>query len=626
MTRGLILAMLLVALFLASWGALTDSLTTDERSHLVSGMAPLVTGDFRMSPDHPPLARMWAALPLLAVRSEWPPAEGSGWHEGDFFRFGSEWLVTRNETRRLLLPPRAGMIAILLATIALTGALAARLFGLRAGLLALAAAALDPMLLGNGHLVLADVPLAAAVLAALLALQRFLERPGLLRGSAVLGALAAAALVKFSWPLVLPSLLTMAIVGARRGMPGGRRPLALLTLGAAILLPAAIWAAYGFRESAFAPGAEPDALMYRASDPGHPRPETMSDAWQTVLHDPLTAAPRRTAAAAFVRFAHERHLLPEAYLYGIAYVEKKATLRSAYLLGRHSMTGFRSYFPIAWGVKTPLGLLALFALGLAALVAGKARPSPTNPTNPTIPTVAPLATGAIVFVLLYGAAAIASHLNIGVRHLVPIEPFVLAIAGASAAWLATRFGRIAVLGSFLALFGATSVSAPHLLGFFNLAAGGIEGGPRFVADSNVDLGQDHERLRSWIARHPDEHVVLAPFDESIVPRDLDLPLLVSDDPRRTLAPLVPATYVVSVNVLLGIYQPAVRDAAWGEGGLLPAYRRLLADPNADVRTLDGFRRVRLLNRLAHRDPDDRVGASLRLFRLSPTSLAELLSP
>src|SRR4051794_15464564 len=39
----------------------------DETSHLPAGYTYWKTGDFRMNPEHPPLAKLWAALPLLAM-------------------------------------------------------------------------------------------------------------------------------------------------------------------------------------------------------------------------------------------------------------------------------------------------------------------------------------------------------------------------------------------------------------------------------------------------------------------------------------------------------------------------------------------------------------------------------
>ena len=42
--------------------------TSDEAVHLASGYSYWQTRDFRMNPEHPPLAKLFAALPLLVIR------------------------------------------------------------------------------------------------------------------------------------------------------------------------------------------------------------------------------------------------------------------------------------------------------------------------------------------------------------------------------------------------------------------------------------------------------------------------------------------------------------------------------------------------------------------------------
>ena len=44
------------------------SATSDEVTHLPSGYSYWVTRDFRMNPEHPPLMKLLAALPLLALK------------------------------------------------------------------------------------------------------------------------------------------------------------------------------------------------------------------------------------------------------------------------------------------------------------------------------------------------------------------------------------------------------------------------------------------------------------------------------------------------------------------------------------------------------------------------------
>ena len=66
---GQLIVLLLCALFCAEmfFSARRVSQTADEPTHLYSGYRYLVCGDLTISPEHPPLAKMIAALPILPM-------------------------------------------------------------------------------------------------------------------------------------------------------------------------------------------------------------------------------------------------------------------------------------------------------------------------------------------------------------------------------------------------------------------------------------------------------------------------------------------------------------------------------------------------------------------------------
>ena len=90
----------------------------------------------------------------------------------------------------------------------------------------------------------------------------------------------------------------------------------------------------------------------------------------------------------------------------------------------------------------------------------------------------------------------------GVRYLLPAFPF--AILWLARAWPAAdrafgRRGRLLVAG--LVLMGTLESLRvhPHHLMFFNVWAGGPEGGPRYLVQGD-DWGQDQRRVGEWQAR------------------------------------------------------------------------------------------------------------------------------
>src|SRR5437762_12929280 len=70
-----LLAVLLLALMavLAGGAALGESVTVDEVSHIGAGVSYLERLDLRMNPEHPPLAKVLAAIPLVirGVRADY---------------------------------------------------------------------------------------------------------------------------------------------------------------------------------------------------------------------------------------------------------------------------------------------------------------------------------------------------------------------------------------------------------------------------------------------------------------------------------------------------------------------------------------------------------------------------
>jgi hypothetical protein len=213
------------------------------------------------------------------------------------------------------------------------------------------------------------------------------------------------------------------------------------------------------------------------------------------------------AAGDLLRTARDWRLLPEPYLYGLAFrvasnapVEDEAP--GAFLLGRLSDRGWWYYFPVTFALKTPLPLIALLAVSLALLVRRRG-----DRASAALLLWMP----AVVFT----ASLMAQRLNLGHRYLLPAYPFLFTAAGA-AAWTigggASSRARRLLLGGLLAWYAAgTLLLHPHYLAYFNEAAGGPRHGYRHLVDSNLDWGQDLKGLKAWLDRHPGATVKLSYF-------------------------------------------------------------------------------------------------------------------
>ncbi len=167
--------------------------------------------------------------------------------------------------------------------------------------------------------------------------------------------------------------------------------------------------------------------------------------------------------------------------------------RAAFLNGTYSADGFLAYFPTAFLVKTPLVILLLLPLSLVVLLW-----RPDSRKTAVFLLIPP------IFYFLF---SITSGLNIGYRHLLPMLPFLLVLISGLAEGRRQKAENenssfILHPSSFLWLGIAILICTtlwihPHYLSYFNVLAGGPNGGRDILVDSNVDWGQDLLRLRQW---------------------------------------------------------------------------------------------------------------------------------
>ncbi|HEY1340281.1 MAG TPA: hypothetical protein VGF59_22370, partial [Bryobacteraceae bacterium] len=157
----------------------------------------------------------------------------------------------------------------------------------------------------------------------------------------------------------------------------------------------------------------------------------------------------------------------------------------AYLFGAVSQHGWWYFFPVVLAVKTPLAFAALAVIGAVAAICAR-----------VLTVVECLAAAAAILLV-----SMAAHINIGVRHILPIYLFLAPAAGFAAVHLWQRSRAAAVVLCAWMLAGSVAAH-PHYLADFNLLAGREP--ERIVVDSDLDWGQDlrfaTEALRARGAR------------------------------------------------------------------------------------------------------------------------------
>jgi 4-amino-4-deoxy-L-arabinose transferase-like glycosyltransferase len=494
--RGLVAVLAAAGVYagLAIAASRAQSSTFDEPIHLPPGYLSLTLGDHRMNPDHPPLVRRLAALPLLFMdvkmdRDDFAFKVGRPWE------FGKRFLYRWNDAETLLFWGRLPIVALGALLLASVFVFTRQRYGEQAALLALFLGALNPDLLAHGAIVSTDLGIALFTFLAVAAFVRVIERVDPLRVTIAGLAVGAACATKFSGLGLLPMLGLPALLVALDDEPldvaGPGEPrevrtrtgklaiLGLVFLGMGVAAVFTVWSAYGFH-SPLAVDAEANARIFD---------------WSTVeLRPPVLQA--------FFAGARRLGVLPEAWIWGLQHFLVHAESRPAFLMGQHSETGWWYYFPATFALKTPLPLILLFATGLAT-----ARRTASSRRTEMLLFI-PLA----VFVVL----SMSRSINIGHRHLLPVYPFVLVIAGRVAALAfgpaeKPRTPALAVGALCLWQAVATAAAFPHYLAYFNELAGGSRNGWRLLVDSNLDWGQGLKGLREWMSRSGVPRVKLAYF-------------------------------------------------------------------------------------------------------------------
>ena len=416
------------------------SQTWDEPATLATGMEWLSTGSYHYEAQHPPLARVASAV-LPYLRGARSLGNRSMYDEGRAL------LGEGAQYRRTLFLARLGMLPFLWLLLVTCARWGVRIAGDAGATLATLFAAANPNLLAHAGIAGTDLAPAAFVAAGVYAWMRWREQPTIARAVLLGIVLGLGATTKFSALAFLG--LTIALGEAVRWFSLRRANDArtrLVPWRSSILVlgcaAIAIWSVYRLHVGPIATDGMPV-----------PAPEFFG------------------GLRAFFTHGSGGH--------------------PAFLLGEVRLRGWWYYYLVVLAVKTPLPLLALAIAG--GVYAVRARR-----------TEGWLALVPIVGVIAVLVPALLSRVDLGVRIVLAIYPFLalLAARGATAAWrsagthgqVLVRRGAVAVLVAGMLVTSARTW--PDYLAYFNPVAGPHP--ERILVDSNLDWGQDLYRLADTV--------------------------------------------------------------------------------------------------------------------------------
>jgi dolichyl-phosphate-mannose-protein mannosyltransferase len=419
--------------------------TYDEATHLVAGYSYLVTGDFRLDSEHPPLVKELQALPLFVGYTLPFNADTRKWQERGDYLLGHDFLYGATiPADRLLGLSRLVNLFLGGLLIVLIGWWAYRIWGSGPALLAITLACLEPNLVAHSSLVTTDVGVALFTFLSVYLLWEYVNRPRwwLL---AITGLSVGLALVsKFSALLLVPIIAL--IVASVTFLPGS--------------------------ESVFAPVQ---------ADPNRPKEKIFKAVLvlSVIFFIALLVIPPTYFFQGY-----------EPWLFGLRRFRSLADAgRLAFFLGEYSYQGWWSYYIVAFIIKTPVGSLLIIAGSLIFYRHGR-----------------PLERRDAIFLLLpvifIFLAMTQAKVNIGLRHILPVYPFLFVLAARLATFASDRRWMTRFLvGVPVALTAVAALRiAPHQLAYFNELVGGPEHGYLYLSDSNLDWGQDLKGVQAYMAQ------------------------------------------------------------------------------------------------------------------------------
>jgi hypothetical protein len=443
------------------WSAAAQKCETwDEGLFVAGGVLQVETLDANVELTHPPLLRWLAGVPAAIAGARVPSgarpspldvprgaADLTRHRYGEIFGWAQRLLYDRGHDHERVLGLARAPFALLAALCAWLVFRGARRLGPWIAAVAAGVFLLLPEVLAHAQWAHSDVAATLATLLVALALARAVER-GTAGAAAALGlALGFAAGVKHTGLLLVPVALiaVLVLLPPRAAIRG------------ALVATAVAWLAL---IAAYLP--EP-----RIVGPHAFLPADLAAAGLGPLRPVLRWAP-----------------LPDTMLKGVVHTMiMSARGQPAFFAGEIGPAGW-TYFPAAIAMKYPTGLLLLAAAGLVCLW----RTDACSRARKLALTAPPL-------VVL--AAAMSQSIQIGVRSVLPLAPF-FALWSAEALARAGRRSR-AVAGVLLGLSMAQGAAAyPDFLAHFHPLLGGTEAAGRFLADSNLDWGQDLPALAGEI--------------------------------------------------------------------------------------------------------------------------------
>ncbi len=489
-STNIIAFLLLLIMFVSAFSSyLGDSTTFDESSHIPAGYSYLSQKDFRINPEHPPLIKDLAALPLLFLNLNFP-SDSDAWNKdvNSQWAFGWELLYNSgNNPEQITFWARLPMVFVLLFLGWFLFNWTKKEFGKEVALLTLTFFSFSPNFLAHGRLVTTDVGITLGVLLATYFWLKFLKNPS--KKNVILAGIVfgISILVKFSAVLVIPLFTIITIIYSLLKRENLLKYLFLSVLVGVIGVIFVILPVYQFHILNYPPERQlSDTITILKSFPM----ESLKNPCIWMADKPIIRA------------------LGHYFLGLLMAIQRTSFGNTVYFMNMISASGWWYYFPIVYVLKVPLSFHILTLISLLSTIFFIGKPFWIDTLNRLKNCILNHFTefSMIVFLIIYWATSISGNLNIGLRHILPTFPFTYVLVSLGLISVIKKIKRpvfkktgILTIALLLSWYIFSSLSSyPYYLSYFNEIASGSNNGYKYVVDSNYDWGQDLKRLAQWL--------------------------------------------------------------------------------------------------------------------------------
>lgn len=466
-----------------------DSTIVDEIAHIPAGFSYITKGDYRLNPEHPPLIKDLAAVPLVLAGMKFPydywqansPVVNNQWETGwrFIYRFGND-----ADTVKILAEIPMMLLSLLFGYFVYRWA--KELYGNKAGLFALILFVFNTNIIAHSRFVTTDLGISFAFFLNMYFLYKYLKNPNwksLIWTGVTFGIVLV---TKFSAAVLLPTyFLVWLLLIAQKGKVSTKDLLSgindkkwftraksgligMILIG--IIGVAFMWLFY-IPHTINMPAQVQKDLIAESNVPFTPQLQAMSNNFAT------------KALAQWIL----------GFLMVTSHVEGG---HDAFLLGQVSNQGWWYYYPVTIAIKTQIPIFIFLFLVIAFWKKLEHKEWFTSAFLWTLP-------------LVLIAMGMQGKINLGIRYMLPVYAFLFVFIAPLANWITKenltklKNNVFKLIASWLVVLltvwyvASAILIYPHYLAYYNEFVGGYKNGYKYLTDSNTDWGQDIKRLNTW---------------------------------------------------------------------------------------------------------------------------------